>query len=126
MIQVFVYGTLKQGWGNNRLLPPGTFLRKYTTEPLFTMWDIGGLPALTRGADRVLGELYEIDGDTLSDLDRLEGHPHFYQRTLVDMHEIPTVVYLMADAEGHGRRVIPHNIVRADGLGLEGEAVEWT
>lgn len=33
----------------------------------------------------VEGEVFEVDGKTLKVLDRLEGHPHHYRRTVIDL-----------------------------------------
>jgi gamma-glutamylcyclotransferase (GGCT)/AIG2-like uncharacterized protein YtfP len=33
----------------------------------------------------VIGELYEVDDETLAALDRLEGHPSFYRRTAITL-----------------------------------------
>jgi gamma-glutamylaminecyclotransferase len=81
MHKVFVYGTLKKGYGNHRLLKDSTFLGNALTFEKFTLYD-GGFPYLGRyGASQIIGEVYEVDDDTLSDLDRLEGVGHnFYDR----------------------------------------------
>lgn len=72
---VFVYGTLKQGHGNNRLLSRSKFVGKaVTSEPKFKLVD-GGFPYLldTGSGKKVVGEVYEIGPFILRDLDTLEG-----------------------------------------------------
>lgn len=84
--KVFVYGTLKTGGGNNRLLRSSTSLGLATTlEDTFTMFD-GGFPyVIDEGILKIRGELFEVsDPITLSNLDRLEGVPsHFCRRNVV-------------------------------------------
>src|SRR5689334_21668927 len=87
---VFVYGSLKQGHWNGRLLagsrllgPAETLMRMYMQQHRN-----GGFPYAVRsgrgdGRRPLRGEVYEVDAETLTRLDRLEGVPHHYQRTRV-------------------------------------------
>lgn len=85
---VFVYGTLMRGEPNHRLLASADFVSAVHTEPCFALVDLGAFPAMLPGGDTaVAGEVYAVDGDTLAALDRLEGHPHFYRRTLVRLND---------------------------------------
>lgn len=79
MTKVFVYGTLKQGYGNHRLLNQegseflGTFISKDSS---FTM-SCCGFPFVNRieeGGNKFSGELYEVTEEVLSQLDSLEGY----------------------------------------------------
>lgn len=82
---IFVYGTLKRGFWNNRLLEDSTFVGTATTVREFCLLD-GGYPyACRRGKKmrRVVGELWLVDSETLARLDCLEGVPHHYQRQLI-------------------------------------------
>ena len=82
MNTVFVYGTLKKGWGNNSLLKDSTY--KGTGTVTGTLIDLGSFPALLKEGDSTVhGELYKITDDTLTMLDMLEGHPYFYKRELI-------------------------------------------
>lgn len=90
--RVFVYGTLLEGEGNHRLLERSSLVGPARTRAEFTFHDLGGCPGLVHAADidpaqRVVGELYEVDAGTLADLDRLEGHPSFYQRTEIELED---------------------------------------
>jgi gamma-glutamylcyclotransferase (GGCT)/AIG2-like uncharacterized protein YtfP len=79
--RVFVYGTLRRGEGNHRLLAGARCVGAARTAPAFTLRDLGAYPAmLAGGATSVVGEVYEVDELTLDVLDRLEGHPRFYRR----------------------------------------------
>ena len=82
-MRVFVYGTLKEGHGNHQLLHSGTFIGTYTTPPKYSLYDVNGrFPAMTEANQgvAVTGEIYQIDGKTLSVLDLLEGVPDLYYR----------------------------------------------
>mgnify|MGYP001572222144 CR=1 FL=1 len=75
---IFVYGTLKQGKGNNYLLCNDTFLKEDTVKG--RMYNLGNYPAVTYGDDIIHGELWRISKHSLLKLDRLEGVPYLYQR----------------------------------------------
>jgi len=85
---LFVYGTLMSGQPNHRFLARATLLGPVRTAPLFRMISLGGYPAIMREATRgasapgieIVGELYEVDDETLAACDRLESHPTFYRR----------------------------------------------
>lgn len=91
---MFVYGTLKQGQLNARLLEP--FAR--TVEPAWThgvLFDVGEFPALIQGDGAVRGELVRLDPATipaaLALVDRLEEYQaddepsSMYLRRIVDV-----------------------------------------
>jgi gamma-glutamylcyclotransferase (GGCT)/AIG2-like uncharacterized protein YtfP len=86
MTTIFVYGTLKRGYGNwERLLKDrAEFLGEAVSiDKTYAMW-LTGFPLLadTRNGSGsyVVGELFEVSDEVLSDLDRLEGHPGWYCR----------------------------------------------
>ena len=84
MNKVFVYGSLKKGFGNNRILAHSKFLGKgITLDDSFSMISLGGFPGVIYGTKRVEGELYQVDNEVFESLDRLEGNGHFYQRELI-------------------------------------------
>jgi gamma-glutamylcyclotransferase (GGCT)/AIG2-like uncharacterized protein YtfP len=52
------------------------------------MHSLGGFPGVMRGGEQsIRGEVYAVDGPTLANLDRLEGHPRFYQRSLIALDD---------------------------------------
>lgn len=72
---VGVYGTLKKGYSNHRLLKDSKFLGSLWSKELFTMYSMGRFPALTkRQNNSVYFEIYEVDEDTLENIYRLEGY----------------------------------------------------
>lgn len=84
-MKIFVYGTLKRGYGNYaRLLKDRAgFINEGVTTRTFDMIDIG-FPMIfpVDDGDRVRGEVFEIDASTLKQLDRLEGEGSMYHRRL--------------------------------------------
>jgi gamma-glutamylcyclotransferase (GGCT)/AIG2-like uncharacterized protein YtfP len=119
---VFVYGTLMRGEINHRLLATARFVTEAHTEPCFELFDLGHFPAMSAGGQTVVrGEVYAVDDQTLVRLDRLEGHPEFYQRTpirLADGQEVQT--YLMEDARARRRPAILSGDWRAHRARLRG------
>lgn len=83
--KVFVYGTLKKGYGNHIRLRNSP---KVTEGWLygFQMWE-SIIPYVRKVDDlesKVYGEVYEVTLDVLiNSLDVLEGHPNFYKRVFV-------------------------------------------
>lgn len=84
---VFVYGTLKSSHHNNRLLRNAKFLGEGITSDKYQT-SCSGIPFVMHPSidveekenHFVVGELYEVDHETLYDLDSLEGHPGWYKR----------------------------------------------
>lgn len=95
--RVFVYGTLRRGEGNHRLLVGARFVGEARTEPSFTLCDLGAYPAMLEGgATSIVGEVYEVDERTLDALDRLEGHPRYYRRAPIALADGESVeAYLL-------------------------------
>lgn len=88
--RVMVYGSLKRGYGNHRLLERGKaeFKGLEVLRGPYRMVSLGGFPGVVREPDRtvnnhIIGEVYEVDVDTLHALDLLEGHPEWYTRQKV-------------------------------------------
>ena len=72
---LFVYGTLKHGFRNDRLLCNSKFIGEFSV-PGFKMLSLRGFPGLIKSEqnNRILGEIYNIDDVTLSRCDCLEGY----------------------------------------------------
>lgn len=80
---VFVYGTLKQGFSRNSALQNQRFLGIASSKPDYGMYNFGNFPALVdktlaeqsnvAANSTIYGELYEIDNQCLSTLDKIEG-----------------------------------------------------
>lgn len=85
---VFVYGTLKRGHGNHRVMQMagGELVGTAMTVERFPLV-VEGLPYLldrSGSGHRVIGEIYRVpDSEGWYQLDRLEGHPRFYRRRAI-------------------------------------------
>jgi gamma-glutamylcyclotransferase (GGCT)/AIG2-like uncharacterized protein YtfP len=95
--RVFVYGTLLAGERNHHHLERARLVAEARTPPAFTLYDFGPFPGMVAtGNHTVAGELYEVDEPMLAAMDRLEGHPSFYQRTTIQLEDGSTVeAYLL-------------------------------
>lgn len=91
-MNIFVYGTLKSGYGNSeRCLRGAKLIGPATTDSLFVMYNVG-FPFIVpeehnwneeerANAGQVVGEHWEINPEIhLAGLDRLESEGHLYDR----------------------------------------------
>lgn len=85
--RIFVYGSLKQGFCNHRLLETSTFVTSTRTlSRVYEMISLGFYPAVYPGGVHAIeGELYEVDEKTLEQLDRLESNGYYYERELINL-----------------------------------------
>jgi gamma-glutamylcyclotransferase (GGCT)/AIG2-like uncharacterized protein YtfP len=129
--RVFVYGTLKNGYGNHRILQQGEadFIGEDTVYGItLYMPAAGSYPTAVRSKGRhVHGEVYEVDARTFRHLDGLEGYPYMYDRTEVQTKGGHTVWVYVAPSGG----IIPVfgqlvNIgSRWDGFEPENYGIQW-
>ena len=99
-IKVLVYGSLKAGQPNHRVLESETtdFLGDCVLDTGFSMVDLGWYPGVVReiGGSGITGEVYQVDETTFHSLDILEGHPTFYRREKVETVDYKNVwIYLL-------------------------------
>jgi gamma-glutamylcyclotransferase (GGCT)/AIG2-like uncharacterized protein YtfP len=93
MHRVFVYGTLKSGFFNHRLLDECEFFGGAVTVPTYKMIETGykviehGFPVIMPDPEGkpLAGEIYTIDDETLARLDQLEREGSSYDRKLIDV-----------------------------------------
>lgn len=86
MDTVFVYGTLMKGYGNHRnYLSHSEFVGtgEITGYALYAVSSFPGI--VPEGGEKVKGEVYKVDQDTLKRLDRLEGEGSLYLRKQVEV-----------------------------------------
>lgn len=115
MNKVFVYGTLKRGFGNHRLLANAKFIGPAMLAGNHTLLDSGFPVCMHVTNDKgeggvVLGEVYAIDTTTLRWLDRLESEGAMYNRLPQEVvYQDGTAevvwVYIGAPAYWHGTEV---------------------
>jgi gamma-glutamylcyclotransferase (GGCT)/AIG2-like uncharacterized protein YtfP len=84
---VFVYGTLRRGYGNHHLLEEGArLLDTARTAQAYALYALEIPFAIKAQAVSPLrGELYAVDDACLARLDELEEHPAWYRRELVEV-----------------------------------------
>jgi gamma-glutamylaminecyclotransferase len=119
---LFVYGTLKRGYGNNaRCLEDAEFIGKAVTATASYVMQSGGFPILwdlgpSRKGAFATGEIFIVSNKTRARCDSLEGHPNMYRRekrnfvvTLVDGTQelIEAWVYLWQRERNWGDPVKP-------------------
>ena len=107
---VAVYGSLRKGLGNHRLLSTSESLGTHVVNIPFKMVSLGGFPALVPQDDshEITVELYTSDDpDVYSSLDMLEGYPSFYNRKKIAVDGKPAWVYFIESHEYvRGRDVV--------------------
>ena len=92
-MKVAVYGTLRKGFGNNRLLESSKFVGEGKIDNNWSLFvpvvddKMVSFPyAVEETSDEgFVCEVYEIDDKTLKSLDYLEGYPSFYDRKEVEV-----------------------------------------
>ena len=100
-MKLFVYGTLKKGGGNYKFLKDSKFIQHYKLKN-YILFDLGyGFPYMIPSdnpyrptEESVYGEVYEVDKNIIKYIDRLEGHPNHYRRTLCNYKDEVASMYI--------------------------------
>jgi gamma-glutamylaminecyclotransferase len=85
---LFVYGTLKRGERNHRLMADQRFLGPAVTAAKYRVIDLGPHPVLIPDAEHglsVTGELWEVSDCALDELDEFEGIPDPFDRRAIEI-----------------------------------------
>jgi gamma-glutamylcyclotransferase (GGCT)/AIG2-like uncharacterized protein YtfP len=86
---VAVYGTLRKGFGNHRLMSTANLLDSGSTVDQYAMI-AEGIPyvrsEVREDGHNIAVEVYAVDDSELLDMDRLENHPNWYTRKQVPIH----------------------------------------
>jgi gamma-glutamylcyclotransferase (GGCT)/AIG2-like uncharacterized protein YtfP len=97
---LFVYGTLKRGYGNNRLLYGAEFIGEGITKKSYHLHNCGfpkAVPSIT--GLPVKGEVFRVEPSHITRCDMLEGHPDWYTRreiiANVNGEDVPVMIYEM-------------------------------
>jgi gamma-glutamylcyclotransferase (GGCT)/AIG2-like uncharacterized protein YtfP len=72
---VFVYGSLKRGFSNHRLLAGQSFIATGHTQPRYKLYALGDFPgmiAVAEGGRSIEGEIWSVDPVCLARLEILE------------------------------------------------------
>lgn len=103
---LFVYGTLKKGFQRAKYLNDQKYLGTAKTKGIYGLYYISGFPCLVQNykdengisaTDSVLGEIYEVNDDCLTFIDKVESvETNLFQRLFVEL-ESYTLVNLPAD-----------------------------
>jgi len=105
MHKVFVYGSLKNGYGNNRLLQSSEYCgQDITSSADFKMISLCSFPGVIHSENgfHISGELYRVNDKTLQSLDRLEGNGSFYKRELVKLKGFDEDAWMYVLMDGRG------------------------
>ena len=72
---VLVYGSLKNGFPNHRVIRDSEFITDTHTVKKYHMFSMGGYPAVVEDLPYhyIAGELYRVDKKTMIELDYLES-----------------------------------------------------
>tara|TARA_R110002167_G_scaffold7683_12_gene36198 strand:- start:2012 stop:2368 length:357 start_codon:yes stop_codon:yes gene_type:complete len=91
---VFVYGTLRQGYNNHKLLLNCEFIDAGRTVNNYAMY-ANGIPYVSDNeqVSQIYGELYLVNQRILFNLDMLEGHPSWYKRKKIAIETFEGKVY---------------------------------
>jgi gamma-glutamylaminecyclotransferase len=97
---IAVYGTLREGFNNNKYYLNGCKKVKTSkTDELFTMYSNGGFPIISPNGPKptnIVVDLYEIDNeDTIKNIDALEGYPGWYDKMDVTVEGEKVPIYFM-------------------------------
>ena len=98
---VFVYGSLKNGFHNNRILHYSEFLGAFRTkDPDWRMISFNAFPGVLFSfldGSHVDGELYIVDDEDFKRLDSLESNGSFYTREEIELEgfEHPAWMYVL-------------------------------
>lgn len=89
---ISVYGTLRKGGYNHRIIEKAKYIGSFESKPIFTMYSINdAFPALKLGGNNsIVIEVYEIDNTTLKKVDGLEGYNPQGKTNLYDRKKIFT------------------------------------
>ena len=89
---VFVYGSLKNGFHNHKVMKDSQFIGIATTKEKYDMFSYSSFPAVIPNGDyHIKGEIYYVDDETLKELDRLEGNGSFYKRKIIDTEKLKDI-----------------------------------
>jgi gamma-glutamylcyclotransferase (GGCT)/AIG2-like uncharacterized protein YtfP len=93
---LFVYGTLMRGGVRHRILAGQHYLGVARTRPRYALFHLGDYPGLVpcaEGGSTTHGELYEVAGSLVPELDEAEGSPSWFRLGPVEVEGHAGSVY---------------------------------
>ena len=94
---LFVYGSLKRGRRNHRLIADQEYLGPAGTEPRYRIVDLGVYPGLIEDANgvRVVGELWAVGECALAEVDEFEcaDAPYYRGSVVIEGRTEPIEAY---------------------------------
>lgn len=99
-----VYGTLKKGHPNHRVIEDAEYLGQEAIEG-WAMYSLGYFPCIVpmKLSGQVVVEVYKVPD--LARADRLEGYPRFYDRTKVPTSHGEAWAYFMRKVPPGAKRI---------------------
>ena len=94
---IFVYGTLLKGLERNAALTSSKYLGPALIKA--RLFDLGSYPGIAEGNADVVGEIYEVDEQTLNNLDAIEGYSESAPESSLYLRK-PMVARKLADGAG--------------------------
>lgn len=119
---VAVYGSLRQGCHNQRMMEGAKFLGTCRTKKTFVMLDLGSFPGVLNRrtpGKKIVVELYEVSDQHLARLDQFEGVPHLYDRIQVETDLGPAEMYVYQLTPVEARERIGRGMVVRSGDWLD-------
>jgi gamma-glutamylaminecyclotransferase len=89
---LFVYGSLRRGFPNHYILENSVYIGEFSTTDGYIMIGTRSkvFPYIIKDSivddatpTQIVGELYDVEPNTINRIDELEGHPHTYNRQLI-------------------------------------------
>ncbi|HEX8586123.1 MAG TPA: gamma-glutamylcyclotransferase [Allosphingosinicella sp.] len=88
---ISVYGSLRKGLSNHRVIQDSEFLGTFQTEPIYSLHPLGNYPGLKEnGSTSITMEVYAVDEKTADRVDGLEGYSDSRPATFYDKKPLET------------------------------------
>lgn len=108
---IAVYGTLRKGFGNHRLIQNADYLGTFKTEPIYNLYSLGGFPGLKNNGDTsVVMEVYAVTDEEAYHVDCLEGYTpgqpaYFYDKQDIETPWGTAGVYIYVNSISEDRKI---------------------
>lgn len=117
-LKICVYGSLRKGMGNHRIIENSQLVSTETVNLPFEMIDMGSYPGLIRSKElnEIVIEVYQVDMPTYERVSRLEGYPSFYNRELIETSVGAGDIYFLDNDKGREYPRYPRVNKTAEGV----------